>query len=299
MSASEPPPGTSQAPVDLPPPPDLPPVPDDAGDTRGRHFRRLLGHPATLIITLVVAIAAFVAVAAAGYALLGLAAAAGVALFALLIVFLLARSAAAEDFYAAYAQGRSLRRTTGKSGLPPLSPLLQRGDKRYSEQRFDGVLPGGLDGSLAHYTYEEETRDSDGNRQTSYFHFTVAMSQIPVAAQMIRELACQRRAGFRFLDSAEDVFRRRQRVEHESEVVDRKFEIFIGADDDANVARQILSPTFLVWLADHCSEEFAFEVSAGALVTNVKGHKKTAAELDEFCQASAAIARRIQEEAAE
>jgi hypothetical protein len=299
MSASELPPGTPEAPATLPPPPELPPVPDDAGDTRGHHFRRLLRHPATLIITLALAIAAFVAVAAAGYALLGLAAAGGVALFALLIVFLLARSAAAEDFYAAYAQGRGLRRTTGKSRLPPLSPLLQRGDRRYSEQRFDGVLPGGLDGSLAHYTYEEQTRDSDGNRQTSYFHFTVAMSQLPAAAQMIRELACQRRAGFRFLDAAEDVFRRRQRVEHESEAVDRKFEIFIGGDDDPNMARQIFSPTFLVWLGDHCSEDFAFELTAGALVTNVKGHKKTAPELDEFCEASAAIARRVQEEAAE
>jgi hypothetical protein len=28
-----------------PPPEDLPPVPDDAGDTRGYHFRRLLGKP--------------------------------------------------------------------------------------------------------------------------------------------------------------------------------------------------------------------------------------------------------------
>ncbi|MGH2954612.1 MAG: hypothetical protein ACRDK9_11480, partial [Solirubrobacterales bacterium] len=279
MSASEPPPGAPETAAGLPP------VPDDAGDTRGRHLRRLLGHPATLIITLVVAIAAFVAVAAAGHPLFGLAAAGVVALFALLIVFLLARSAAAEDFFNAYARGRGLRRTSGKSGLPPLSPLLQRGERRYSEQRFDGVLPGGLDGSLAHYTYEEETRDSDGNRQTSYFHFTVAISQIPGAATLTRELFCQRRVGFRFLDAAEDVFRRRQRVEHESDAVDRKFEIFIGADDDPNRARQVLSPSFLVWLADHCPEEFAFEVVAGALVTNLKGHKKTAAELDELCQA--------------
>ena len=32
---------------------------------------------------------------------------------------------------------------------------------------------------------------------------------------------------------------------------------------------------------------------------NVKGHKKTAAELDALCQASAAVARRLAEEADE
>jgi hypothetical protein len=38
---------------------------------------------------------------------------------------------------------------------------------------------------------------------------------------------------------------------------------------------------------------------AGSLVTNVKGHKKSSAELDLLCEASAAVARRLHEEAAE
>ena len=298
-TTSEPPPGTLAAPPGPASPPGPGPVPDDAGDTRGRHFGRLLRHPATLILTGVAALSAFVALAAGGSAAIGVAAAGGVVLLALVIVFLLARSAAEEDFFRAYAEGRGLARAPGKSSLPPITPLLKRGDRRYSSQRFDGVLPGGLDGSLAHYTYEEQTRDSDGNRQTSYFHFTVAISQLPDAARFMREIFCQRRVGFRFLDAAEDVFRRRQRVEQESEAVDRRFEIFIGADDDPNRARQLLSPTFLVWLGDHCPEAFAFELVAGALVTNVKGHRKTARELDEFCAASAAVARRIHEEALE
>lgn len=129
------------------------PVPDDAGDTRSHHLRRLLASPVTLILTGVVAISAFIALAASAGVGIGAAAAGGVVLLALLIVFLLARSAAAEDFFAAYAKGRGLERTSGKSGLPPLTPLLQRGDERYRQQRFDGVLPGGMNGSLAHYTY--------------------------------------------------------------------------------------------------------------------------------------------------
>jgi hypothetical protein len=274
-------------------------IPADIDATQGEHFRRLLGHRVTLLGGGVVALAVFIAGSAAAGIAVGAAALAATALLVVLIVFLVANSKAKQDFFRAFADGRNLRWTEGKSNLPPLTPLLRRGDKRYAEQRFDGVLPGGVDGSLCLYTYEEETRDSDGNKQTSYHHFTVAITQLPGTAPFIRELFCQRRFGFRFLDGAEDVFRRRQRVEHESEAVDKRFEVFCGADDDLNRARQVLSPTFLVWLESHSPEKFAFELVAGSLVTNVKGHLKSAAELDAFCAASAAVARRLEEEATE
>ena len=115
----------------------------------------------------------------------------------------------------------------------------------------------------------------------------------------MQELYGQRRVGFRFLDGAEDVFRKRQRVEHESEVVDKRYEIFCGANDDINRARQVLSPQFLVWLSEHSPEAFAFECVAGILVCNVKGHKKSAAELDAFCTGASAVAKRLREEALE
>lgn len=297
---SEPPPGQTVPDQSTPAPAaDLPPVPDDAGDTRGHHFARLIRHPVTLIVGGILIVAAGVAGGVAAGAVIGAAAAAAVLLLVVLVVFLLARSAAESDFFKAYAEGRGLTWISGKNQLPPVTPLLQRGDERYTSQRLDGVLPGGMDGTLALYTYEEETRDSDGNRQTSYFHFTIATTQLPDTAPFMRELFCQRRVGFRFLDSAEDVFRKRQRVEHESEEVDKRYEVFCAADDDMNRARQVLSPSFLVWLADHSPEAFAFELVAGSLVCNVKGHKKSAAELDAICQASTAVARRLQEEATE
>lgn len=290
-----PPPG---APPPTEPPP-RPSVPADIDATQGEHFRRLLGHRVTLIGGGTVALAVFIAASAGAGVAIGAAGLAVTVLLTVFVVFLIANAKAKQDFFRAYADGRGLRWTEGKSNLPPLTPLLNRGDRRYAEQRFDGVLPGRLDGSLCLYTYEEETRDSDGNKQTSYFHFTIAMTQLPDTAPFIRELFCQRRFGFRFLDGAEDLFRRRQRVEHESEAVDKRYEVFTGADDDLNRARQILSPTFLVWLESHSPEKFAFELVAGSLVTNVKGHLKSAAELDELCAASAAVARRLHEEARE
>ena len=280
-------------------PEDLPPIPDDASDTRGAHLRRLLASPVTLLIAGILAGLALVGVGTQVNWGAGGGAAAGVIAIALIIVWVIANNAAKEDFFNAYAQGRKLTRIPGKSSLPPVTPLLQKGDNRYAEQRFNGVLPGGMDGSLCLYTYEETSTDSDGNRQPPYVHFTIAMTQLPATAPMMQELFCQRRFGFRFMDSAEDAFRRRQRVEHESEAVDKKYEIFCGANDDMNMARQILSPSFLVWLEGHSPEAYAFELSAGSLVCNVKGHKKTAAELDQICEASAAVARRLAEEAEE
>lgn len=283
----------------LPEPADLPPVPEDADDTRGHHLRRLLRHPLTLIIGGIgVAVAFVVGLVAAGAAI-GAAAAAGAILLTLLVVWLLASGKAQDDFFRAYADGRGLTRIDGKTNLPPATPLLRKGDQRYAEQRFNGVLPGGVDGSLCLYTYEEETRDSDGNKQTTYIHYTLVITDLPATAAFVQELFCQRRFGFRFMDSMEDVFRKRQRVEHESEAVDKKFEIFTGAEDDLNRARQILSPTFLVWLESHSPEAYAFELVAGSLVCNVKGHKKSASDLDILCTASAAVARRLQEEATE
>jgi hypothetical protein len=294
-------PGDAREPAipQVPEPADLPPVPEDADDTRGHHLRRLLRHPLTLTLGGIgVAVAFVIGLVAAGAAI-GAAAAAGAILITLLIVWLLASGKAQNDFFRAYAEGRGLTRIDTRTNLPPVTPLLRKGDERYAQQQFNGVLPGGVDGSLCLYTYEEETRDSDGNKQTTYVHYTLVMTQLPATVDFVEELFCQRRFGFRFMDSMEDVFRKRQRVEHESEAVDKKFEIFTGAGDDLNRARQILSPTFLVWLEHHSPESYAFELVSGTLVCNVKGHKKAASELDLLCTSSAAVARRLQEEATE
>ncbi len=279
--------------------PELELTPVTATATRGKHFKKLMGNVWVLGFTMVVAFAALIAAGSSAGIAIGAAAAGVVVLLALLIVFLIASSKAADDFFTAYAKQRGLTRIGGKGSLPPVTPLLRKGDRRYTEEVFNGLLPGGLSGSLAHYTYEEVSTDSKGNRQTTYYHFTVAVSQLPETAPFLSELAIQRRSGFRFLDSAEDVFRTRQRVEVESELADKKFEIFTGKNDDLVKARRVFSPTFIVWLGEEAHEGLAFELVAGAFVANHKGHLKTAKELDRFCGDAAAIARRLDEEACE
>jgi hypothetical protein len=188
----------------------------------------------------------------------------------------------------------------GRAALPPLTPLLRKGDDRYAERTFTGSLADGLDGTLALYTYEEETTDSEGNRQTSYYHYTLGLVELPECAEHVPELYCQRKFGFRALEKFEDVFRgSKERVKLESEVLDEKYEIFAGKEQDAVWLRRLFSPTFIVWLTDEAPKKFAFELVAGGLCCYVNGHKDNTADLDMVCAASAAVAGRLREEAAE
>ena len=292
---SEPPPGAHE--VSSPGPAAAGP-PADHDDTRGQHLRRFAGHPVTISLTLTLAIACFViGTITVGVAVGGGAAAAAIVLAAI-IVWVLASGRAKEDFLNAFAGSRGLVRE-GRGPLPPLTPLLRRGDDRYAVERMRGELAGSEPGVLAHYVYEETHTDSDGDRTTTEYQFTVGVCQVPESAMKTSELYLQRRFGFRFLDGFEDAFRRKQRVEVESEVMDKRFETFADPNTDANWLRQLFSPSFVIWLAEHAPESFAFELVAGGLVTNAKGHLKSAAELDAFCEATATVARRLREESLE
>jgi hypothetical protein len=274
------------------------PFPQDTDDTRRRHFTRLAKHPVALSLGSTAGIAALVIGTMAVNAALGAAAAVAAVLVTLLIVFAIASSKATEDFFRAYSERRGLSREK-RGVLPGGTPLLRKGDERYGTQIMRGTLTGGIAGTLARYTYEEHSTDSRGKRQTSYYHFTVVLTEIPESAPYVGELYCQRRVGFRFLDGAEDIFRTRKRVELESEALDRRFEIFTGRDQDLNWLRQLFAPTFVHWLADEAPGDLAFEVVAGLLCANVKGHLDSAAELDLMCVAAASVAQRLREESLE
>ncbi len=298
---SQPPPGADNkaaaGSAGVAPPPAA--VPLDADDTRGAHLSALLRNPVTLSLGAVLLIASFVGGTLAAGILVGLAAAAVGALLVLLIVYVIASNAAEEDFFSHYAAARGLNRTSGRTTLPPTTPLLRKGDKRYAERVMNGTLPGGAPGAIGLYTYEVETTDSDGDSDTDYHRYTVVLHDLPTVAARASDVYCQRREGFRFLDSAEDVFRRMQRLELESDALDRRYEIFYGAEDDAIWMKRLFSPSFIVWLTEQTPKDFAFEFSAGSLCVNVKGHCDSAAELDLLCAAAGEVAGRLAAKAAE
>lgn len=274
-------------------------APDDANDLRGFHFRRLLGKLVIWVLIAVFVLAAGVAGAIYLGAAIGAGAAVAMLLVALLVVFAIADSKAEDAFFETYATQRGLS-LTGKGPLPPATPLLCKGDDRYAERALSGQLADGVDGVLALYTYEDESTDSEGNRQTNYYRYTVGLVEVPECAAHVPELFCQRKSGLRALEGLEDAFRRsKQRVKLESEALDEHYEIFSGKEQDQVWLRQLFSPTFIVWLGEEAPKKFAFELVGGTLCCYVHGHKKAAAELDTIAAASTAVATRLREESRE
>ena len=277
------------------PPADL--TVDDADDLRGFHFKRLIRKPLTSILTGVVAIPAGIAGAIVLGPLLGLAILAGVVALAVIVVFFIADSKSESAFFKLYSEQRGMR-LTGASDLPAATPLLRKGDERSAAQVMAGPIAEGLEGTVALYTYTDVYHDKNGRHENNY-PFTVVMTHLPETVSLCPELLCNRKFGFKAFEKLEDAFRKNERVKLESVKLDDRFEIFADEKQDANWLRQLFSPTFIVWLAEHTPKKFAFELVDGTLCCNVSGHKKSAADLDAMREAAAGVARRLREESAE
>jgi hypothetical protein len=270
---------------------------DDADDLRGFHFRRLLRNQITWIGAATLALLVGLAGAIVAGPIVAAALAIGAVLLVVVTAFLLADSASERAFFETYSKDRGLA-LTEDGDLPGATPLLRKGDERHAHQIMRGPLADGFEGTLALYTYTEVTHDDKGRHESDY-NFTVAMTEVAECAPFVSELMCQRKFGFKALEELEDAFRSTERIELESVALDERFEIFANKDQDANWLRQLFSPSFIVWLSEQAPEKFAFELVDGALCCNVKGHKKSARELDGMREAAAVVAGRLREEAGE
>jgi hypothetical protein len=274
-------------------------APGDANDLRGLYFKRLLSSRLTWALILGATIAAGVAAAIVVGVAVGGGAALAVFLISLLVAFGIADSRAEDAFFQTYAQQHGLE-LGGRAPLPPTTPLLRKGDDRYAERTLSGPFGEGIEGILALYTYEEESRDSDGNEETNYYRYTVGLVPVPECVAFVPELYCQRKFGLRSLEKFEDAFRgAKERVNLESTAMGDKYEVFADKDQDAVWLRRLFAPTFIVWLTESTPKKFAFEFVGGTLCCYVSGHKKKAEELEEISAATAAVAKRLREESLE
>jgi hypothetical protein len=274
-------------------------APTDANALRGHHFKRLLRKQLTWWLIGVPALVAGIAVAAGTSVVIGLVVLLAIVAVGIGIVFAMADSKAADDFFHVYAQNHDLE-LGGKTGLPSATPLLRKGDDRYANRTLSGEIAPGCSGLLALYTYEEKTTDSNGNQQTNYHRFTLGMSDVPECVAHVPELYCQKRSGLRALEGFEDVFRRsKRRVTLESEALGDRYEIFVAKDQDDVWLRRLFSPSFIVWLTESAPDKFAFELVGGTLVAYVPKHKEDAADLDRVAAATGAVAQRLREKSAE
>lgn len=274
-------------------------APDNADDLRGYHFRELLHKPLTWVLAgggaLVLGVLFLMAFGFVGGLIVFLLALA----FGIWVIWKIADSRAADDFFDVYAKGHGLE-LGGKIWLPASTPLLRKGDDRYAERTLNGEIAPGVDGFLALFTYVVETTDSQGARNKTYHPFTLGMVEVPECVDHVPELYCRRKGGLRSLEKFEDLFRRsKERVTLESEALAGRYEIFSRKGQDAVWLRRVFSPSFIVWLTESAPDKFAFELVDGTLVAYVHGHQEDTAGLEAVAAATGLVATRLRDKSGE
>ncbi|MBS1891003.1 MAG: hypothetical protein JST59_06910 [Actinobacteria bacterium] len=214
-------------------------------------------------------------------------------------VFWIADRNAAEEFWEVYARSRGYE-LGGRTRLPEATPLLREGTTSYATRTLDGQIVPGIYATLALYTYEEEVVGLNGQVETSYNDFTLAIAEVPECAPYMSELYVQARRGPRPLAAfGEALHRGRRQVRLESEELDKRFETFVGEGQDELWTRRLFTPAFVVWLAESKPKKLSVELVDGALVAYVPGHVEDAKGLDALAAAAGTIARRLLEESAQ
>jgi hypothetical protein len=74
--------------------------------------------------------------------------------------------------------------------------------------------------------------------------------------------------------------------------------VLVADDQDENLARQLLSPSLVVWLSEHPLAP-SFEIRAGMLVVFVSGARDDEGSLTYLLDATRRIASRVMAETAE
>ncbi|MGK2955759.1 MAG: hypothetical protein ACSLFI_08840 [Solirubrobacterales bacterium] len=212
------------------------------------------------------------------------------------VVYFMADQKAEDAFYDAYAKSRNLQRNP--KPLDPATPLLRKGDKRRTDVRFIGQLSPEFNGSLALWTFTEVSRDSKGNKTETDYPFTIVSIQLDKVAEKLTELVVEKTDSFGIFNKLEDAMRGNlKRLTLESQALDDRFEIFIREDQDPIWVRRLFSPSFIVWLTDHPTKDFAFEFGSGKLIAYVPKHRESTDEFDKVISDSCELAKLLLAEA--
>jgi hypothetical protein len=179
--------------------------------------------------------------------------------------------------------------------LPEATPLLCRGDRRFATEVATGELPGGLDGTLARYTYVV-TEDGDERRH----HFTVVVTRVPESVGFVPFLLCRHRRRSRASDDPHGGgYSNTRMLELESAAVQEHYRIETSDEQDQIWLRELFAPSFVAWLAARAPEQLSFELVEGVLCVYVPWHGDEPSALDRLVEASTHVTERLRGEALE
>jgi hypothetical protein len=223
---------------------------------------------------------------------------AAVVVLVILVAAVKANRLAAERFYAHFATSLGLT-CWPRFELLPLTPLLGAGDRRWCEHWMAGTLRGEppLAGGLGHFVFEELEHSGDHpgvqlTRVTERRRFTLCAIDLEPSLPFFKGLYVRPCRGL-FPEGADWVRHSDSRVlEFESALFAQRYEVRIASDQSEVMARQLLSPTLVEWLAQHPLAP-CFEAKAGTLAVYLARPVDDAGNLTFFLDAARHLAVRV------
>ena len=212
-----------------------------------------------------------------------------VVLLTLVVAALASNSAAADRFYRSFAAELGLTYAPRWEPLP-LTPLLGAGDRRWCEQ---WMLGEGL--GLGHFVFENIEREKGQDHVKTRRRFTICTIDCEPSLPFFKGLYVRPRRGL-FPDGKDWVRRSDSRkIELESAAFTDRYEVRIADDQSEMMARQLLSPTLVTWLAEHPLKP-CFEAKAGTLAVYVPEVLTDSGNLTYLLDAARHIAERVTRE---
>jgi hypothetical protein len=208
---------------------------------------------------------------------------------------------AERDFFLSFAAARGLR-YVGETTLLPLTPLLGAGNRRECCHWMVGLIgerTPGLTCGLGHYTWFERRRADKSTSRWIPRHFTICVVDLEPGIRMFPGVFLARRRGLAgVLGGGWLRTGRRRKVELESAQLDERYELWVERSQDDLVLRELFSPAFVAWLAEHPLQP-CFEYKAGTLVVYLERRLEDAGHLGWLQDAAEEIAGRLVREVAE
>jgi hypothetical protein len=197
------------------------------------------------------------------------------------------------DSLSRFAENHGLRYSK-TIDLPAQGSTLSRDGARV-EGAATGSLPGGIDGSLVHFTYTYTWTDSDDHTHTEVRKLTLVVAQAPESIGFLPYMG--------FAGPASHL----NPMAGSTEMT----QVDLGDDPALKGARacaykgtsqswlaQLLSPALVEWLA-RSEDDWGFELANGVLCAGRAGYATDPAALTTICEEAAHIAAAIRQESLE
>ena len=178
--------------------------------------------------------------------------------------------------------------------LPPQGSTLAHSDGKV-EGAATGGLPGGIEGSLVHFTYTYTYTDSDDHTHTVTRRFTLAVTQVPESIGFLPYMGFSG-SGSNLSPMAGSAEMTKIDLGKDRGFKDAHACAYKGTSQ--SWLTQLLSPALLDWLA-RSEDDWGFELANGVLCAGRDGYVTDPAALTTICEDAAHIAGAIRQESVE